>query len=65
MTAQLQKVGYAESTLYRRLLPGMMHVVHYYEKAGITYYSISTTQLYLRMQKERLERKEITEYYYR
>ena len=61
MTAQLQEVGYAESALYRRLIPE----VHYYEKAGITYYSISTTQLYLRMQKERLERKEITEYYYR
>ena len=65
MTAQLQKVGYAESTLYRRLIPGMMHVVHYYEKAGITYYSIQATQLYLSLQKERLERQEITAHYYR
>ena len=65
MTAQLQKVGYAKSTLYRRLFPGMMHVVHYYEKAGITYYSIQATQLYLSLQKERLERQEITAHYYR
>lgn len=65
MTAQLQKVGYAESTLYRRLIPGMMHVVHYYEKAGITYYSIQATQLYLSLQKERLKRQEITAHYYR
>lgn len=65
MTSQLQKVGYAESTLYRRLIPGIMHVVHYYEKAGITYYSIQATQLYLSLQKERLERQEITAHYYR
>lgn len=65
MTAELQRVGYAESTLYRRLIPGMMHVVHYYEKAGITYYPIQATQLYLSLQKERLERQEITEHYYR
>lgn len=65
MTAELRRVGYAESTIYRRLIPGMMHVVHYYEKAGITYYSIQATQLYLSLQKERLERQEITEHYYR
>lgn len=65
MTSQLQKVGYAESTLYRRLIPGIIHVVHYYEKAGITYYSIQATQLYLSLQKERLERQEITAHYYR
>ena len=65
MTAELRRVGYAESTLYRYLIPNMMHVVHYYEKAGITYYSIQATTLYLSLQKERLDRQEITEHYYR
>ena len=65
MTAELRRVGYAESTLYRHLIPNMMHVVHYYEKAGITYYSIQATTLYLSLQKERLDRQEITEHYYR
>lgn len=65
MTDELRRVGYAESTLYRCLIPSMMHVVHYYEKAGITYYSVQTTQLYLSLQKERLERQEITGHYYR
>ena len=65
MTAELRRVGYAESTLYRHLIPDMMRVVHYYEKAGITYYSIQATTLYLSLQKERLDRQEITEHYYR
>ena len=65
MRKELRRVGYVEETIYRNFFPLIRTVVKYYTAAGITYYSVASTNEFIEYQKERYQRGEITEHRYR
>ena len=65
MRKELRRVGYVEETIYRNFFPQIRTIVKYYTTAGITYYSVASTNEFIEYQKERCQRGEITEHRYR
>lgn len=65
MVDELRRIGYSEETIWRNYHPKIRMVVNYYERAGITYYSLKSTNEMLKLYEERCDRGEITNYYLR
>ena len=65
MVDELRRIGYSEETIWRNYHPKIRMVVNYYERAGITYYSLKSTDEMLKLYEERCKRSEITNHYLR
>lgn len=65
MVDELRRIGYSEETIWRNYHPKIRMVVNYYERAGITYYSLKSTDEMLKQYEERCKRGEITNHYLR
>ena len=65
MVDELRRIGYSEETIWRNYHPKIRMVVNYYERAGITFYSLKSTDEMLKLYEERCERGEITNHYLR
>ena len=65
MVDELRRIGYSEETIWRNYHPKIRMVVNYYERAGITYYSLKSTDEMLKLYEERCKRGEITNHYLR
>lgn len=65
MVAEARKLGYSESSIWTNIQPGLRAFAIYYGKKGISFYDPEITNEYVGFQKERLSRKEISDYHYR
>ena len=65
MVAESRKLGYSESSIWTNIQPGLRSFVIYYGKKGVSIYDPEITNENVGLQKERLSRKEISDYYYR
>lgn len=65
MLNELKRVGYSEEAIYSNYYPKIRSVTKYYMAAGIAYYSISSTEEYVKLQEERLLRGEISKERYK
>ena len=65
MVAEARKLGYSESSIWTNIQPGLRAFAIYYAKKGVSFYDPEITNEYVGLQKERLSRKEISDYHYR
>ena len=62
MVAEARRLGYSESSIWTNIQPGLRAFAIYYGKKGISFYDPEITNEYVGLQKERLSRKEISDY---
>jgi site-specific recombinase XerD len=60
MLQEMKRVGYAEEAIYRNYYPKIRTVARYYTTAKIAYYSVASTEEYVKYQEERFLRDEIS-----
>ena len=63
--AEAKKLGYSEATIWRNITPKFQTVAVYYEKRGVCFYDPAITRELVDLQKERLDREEISIHYYK
>ena len=63
--AEARKLGYSEATIWRNITPKFQTVAVYYEKRGVCFYDPAITRELVDLQKERLDREEISIHYYK
>lgn len=63
--SEARRLGYSETIIWRDLFPKLRSVAVYYGKKGIAIYDPETTEEYISLQKERLDRGEISIHYYK
>lgn len=56
---EIQRIGYADETIYRNHYRTIRKIARYYELSNILYYSLETTNEFVQLMKERTERGEI------
>lgn len=65
MISDARRLGYSETSIWRNFSPRLALVAAYYSKKDVSVYDPEITNEYVDLQKERLERGEITIHYYK
>lgn len=64
MLDEARRLGYSEASIWAYFAPKLRTVAIYYAKRGVSVYDPDVTEEYLALQKERMERGEISHAYY-
>ena len=62
---EARNLGYCEATIWRHITPRLRTIAVYYEKRGVCFYNPVITRELVDLQKERLDREEISIHYYK
>lgn len=65
MISDARRLGYSEASIWRNFSPRLALIAAYYSKKGVVVYDPEITNEYVDLQKERLEKGEITIHYYK
>lgn len=64
LLAEFRRAGYRESTIWRNYMPDIRTIEKYYEKTSHVFYDPFVTEEFMRIQRERYDRKELSGYYF-
>ena len=64
LLAEFRRAGYRESTIWRNYMPDIRTIEKYYEKTSHLFYDPFVTEEFMRIQRERYDRKELSGYYF-